>query len=93
MLVGTVGHETLTERMRWWQIRAALRGKQRDARVYWETSRLHAFVVAKLLGSEAEKAQDLFSLPWEKSAQDIPSDDEIEELKRMMADENRRIEN
>lgn len=92
MLVGFVGYDNLMNVMPWWQIRAAIRGREREDHALWETNRLQTYQIAQMMGQKMTKVSDLYSLPWDPKPKML-TDEEIEDLKRMMAEENRRIEN
>lgn len=74
-----------------------MRGYNRRCRDLWSAVRWHAFqVMAAMPYSNLGKAgihkpSDLIELPWDvESDADIPSDEKIEEMRRMLQEENAR---
>lgn len=92
--MGTIGHHTLLYDLKHWQIRAAVRGHYRNQRTAWETARFLALVTASINRDPKKPpltASDLLPLPWEKQeSYNAPTEEEIEELRRMMQEENQR---
>lgn len=94
--MGTIDHHFLMYEMKRWQIRAAIRGRMRRDRTQWESARFISLVIASINRDPKRPplvAKDLITFPWEDSEPlDVPTEDEIEELKRMMREENEKID-
>lgn len=104
ILVGEIGlsrHEVLYE-LRWWEVRAILRGYNRRDRqllslIRWQT---YWLTTAQVGSEQMEKANiygpaDMLTFPWDIKTDDgtpistpQPSDEEIERLRALMREEN-----
>lgn len=77
--------------IRFWEVRRIIRGYRRRQRPSWEQARLNAFYImsamADLSKAGIRSDRDLITFPWEKDApiqSDIPSDEEVEEMRQLM---------
>ena len=74
-----------------------MRGYNRRCRDLWSAVRWHAFQVmaampyCDIAKAGIRKPSDLIELPWDNDTDaDIPSDEKIEEMRRMLQEENAR---
>lgn len=71
-------------RMRWWQIRAAIRGLRRAERTQWTTTRWHAWIILCALGSRIDNAEELIRFPWEKNKSKAELEEEAKKTKELI---------
>ena len=94
--MGSIGHDDLLHHLRRWQIRAAIRGYYRQQRPHYEAARMLGLWTVSCQRSKNSpplKIHDLIKFPWEQERPaDLPTDEEVEELRRMIDEENRQIE-
>lgn len=97
MLVGEIGYnrkEFLYE-LKFWEIRAIIRGYRNREHTAWEASRLNAFFIMSSM-SDLRKGgifrdTDLIKFPWENERAEPgnqPTKKEVEELRELMRREN-----
>ena len=90
MLVGEIGvsHSDFMYRLEYWQVVVIIRGYRRRQQPLWEAARMNAFFsmagTANLAQNGIHTDQDLIRFPWEKERgrQEVPDDDEVEEMRR-----------
>lgn len=91
--MGEIGieHDRFLYGLRHWEIQAIIRGYRRRQRSGWEQARFNAFYImsamADLSKAGIRSDRDLIAFPWEKDTpiqSDIPSDEEVEEMRQMM---------
>ena len=83
--------------LRNWEIQAIIRGYRRRQRPSWEQARLNAYYImsamADLSKAGIRSDLDLITFPWEKDVtkrDSLPSDEEVEEMRKMMKELNER---
>lgn len=96
LLVGEIGYnrkEFLFE-LKFWEIRAIIKGFRKRARTIWESSRLNAYFIMSSM-ADLQKAGihsdlDLVRFPWETDTPsgDQPTAEQIAELKAKMREFN-----
>lgn len=83
--IGVDRHTFLYE-LKHWEILSIIRGYRRRAHTAWETTRWQTFLIAKMLGAKdiGNSPAEWHPMPWEKEAHaaNIPTDEEIEEMRR-----------
>ena len=97
--MGEIGiqHDRFLYGLRHWEIQAIIRGYRRRQRPSWEQARLNAFYVMSAM-TDLSKAgirsdRDLITFPWEQGVtkcDSLPSDEEVEEMRKMMKELNER---
>ena len=90
MLVGEIGIErnTFFNQLRWWEVKAIIRGYNRRHRDLWSATRWQTYniMAAQVGGKELEKAgimspTDLLPLPWDtKDVSKLPTDEEVADM-------------
>ena len=89
MLVGEIGidRHTFFYELRWWEVKAIIRGYNNRYRNLWSSTRWHAYQVmtAQVGSKEMSKAsinspKDLLPLPWEKEPTEPISKADRDEL-------------
>ena len=99
--IGLPRREVLYE-LRWWEVRAILRGYNRRHRDAWSIARWQTYHLMAVSGADLEKAHiysplDLIRFPWDHlpdgdaadtPAPGMPSAEEIEHLRELMRQEN-----
>ena len=97
--MGEIGipHDRFLYGLRHWEIQAIIRGYRRRQRPSWEQARLNAFYImsamADLSKAGIRSDLDLITFPWEKDVtkrDSLPSDEEVEEMRKMMKELNER---
>ena len=96
MLVGEIGinrREFLYE-LRLWEIILITRGYFRRYHPAWEQARLIAYNAAHAFGSKHQPppVQQWLPFPWEKTESDLPTDEEVNEIREMIKRENQEKE-
>ena len=102
--IGLPSREVLYE-LRWWEVRAILRGYNRRHRDAWSIARWQTYHLMAVSGADLEKAHiygpmDLIRFPWDNVKGDdtdsttagMPSAEEIEHLRELMRQENASID-
>lgn len=90
MLVGEIGidRRTFFKDLRWWEVKAIIRGYNRRHRDVWSVARWQTYhlMAAQVGGKELEKAgimspTDLLPLPWDtKAASKLPTEEEVADM-------------
>ena len=92
--MGEIGRDRLEflYEMKWWEIRAIIRGYYRRHRDTWSATRWQTYyIMSAQIGSEAmhksgiNNPTDLLKFPWERIRENMPSDEEIASLQAEMA--------
>ena len=97
MFVGEIGYDrnTFLYVLRWWEVRAILKGYARRDRMSKELQRLTAYCAfyAMRENKSGLTPTQWLALPWEKEEddEDLISEEEAEEYKRMLIAENERM--
>ena len=100
MLVGEIGITTgqFYYGLRWWEIKAIIRGYNRRHRDQWSATRwqtynlMCAFASSKSLHEAGiHSPTDLIKFPWEKEPAPPLTEQEYDELQDLMAAENARL--
>ena len=101
MLVGEIGisrHEFYYE-LKWWEVRSIIRGYNARHHAGWEQARLVAYNAHYCMGAKNTPpvVSEWIKFPWEKDIEtsdggNMPSASDIEEMRRMMREENARLE-
>lgn len=86
--------------MRWWEIKSIIRGYNARHHHGWEQARLIAYNARFCMGSKdpIPPVNEWIKFPWERQTDEEgsptgqPSLSEVEELRRLMAEENARAE-
>lgn len=91
IVVGEIGIDPdKFSRLKWWELRAVIRGYNRRHRHLWSVTRWHAFnIMSAIPYTDLQKAgitkpTDLIKFPWEMEPSAPITDEEAEELKREM---------
>ena len=76
----------------WWEIRCIIRGYHRRHRHAWSSTRWLAFnLMSAQVGSDGmhksgiNSPTDLLKFPWERTDNELPTEDDIAEMQQMMA--------
>lgn len=95
--IGYNRHEFMYE-MKWWEIRCIIRGYNRRARHLWSATRWQTYHLLSVAPVDLKKHGingpiDLLKFPWETDEESggggsMPTDEEIAEMRRMIAEEN-----
>ena len=94
--IGISRHEFYYE-LKWWEVRAIIRGYNARHHAGWEQARLVAYNAHYCMGAKNTPpvVSEWIKFPWEKdieeSSGDMPSASDIEEMRRMMREENERL--
>ena len=87
--------------LRWWEARSIIRGYNRRARhlwsaTRWQTYNLMCVSMANIKRAGIYRPTDLIKFPWERDVPEgggnMPTKSEVEEMRRMMMEENARAE-
>ena len=97
--IGFPRREFLFE-LKWWEVLSILRGYNNRNREMWSATRWQTYNLMCVSMADLKKAgiyrpTDLIRFPWEKDIPDIiegPSKQEVEEMRRIMREENARAE-
>lgn len=95
MFVGEIGgnRDEFLYRLKWWEVRAVIRGYLHRYRHLWEIGRVCAYASAHCMGSKIPPPPPRQWMPfaWEKhraAGGTQPTEKEIEELRQMIISEN-----
>lgn len=92
ILVGTIGHHTLLYTLRYWHIRAAIRGYYRAQRPTFEAARLLGLWTVSCQRSPDSPPlhlTDLIPYPWDTHQQKEPEEDDPQQLQALLAEARR----
>ncbi len=83
--IGIPRHEFLHV-LRWWEIRCIIRGSGGRHRHAWSIARWQTFHLMACSGVDLKNAginrpSDLIKFPWDTAYGDIPTDEDVEDLK------------
>ena len=97
MLVGEIGisrHEFYYE-LRWWEVRAIIRGYRKRYHPGWEQARLVAYNAHYCMGSKTTPpiVSEWLPFTWEKeeSIESKLTESDISEMQKMINEENKRL--
>ena len=96
--IGISRHEFYYE-LKWWEVKSVIRGYNARHHAGWEQARLVAYNAHYCMGSKTTPpvVSEWIKFPWEKDIEtsdggNMPSASDIEEMRRMMREENARLE-
>lgn len=91
MLVGEIGipRREVLEELKLWEIVLITRGYFKRYHPGWEQARLIAYNAAHAFGSKHQPppVTQWLPFPWESSRNDLPSDDEVNEIREAIRQE------
>lgn len=89
--MGEIGIERTTAlfELKLWEIHAIVDGYRRRARNLWEATRWQTFHILAALGCKLRKPEELQRFPWEIDMEDLPTRDEVEELREDLKNWNK----
>jgi hypothetical protein len=91
--VGEIGfsYDRFLYGLMWWEVRSIIRGYNNRHHPGWEQARLIAYNAAHAFGSKHQPppVTQWLPFPWEKAVTDLPSDDEVNEIREAIRQEER----
>ena len=81
--------------LKWWEVRSIIRGYNRRHRNLWSSTRWQTYWLVKCSMADTSKITsptDIMQFPWEKVKDNLPSQEEIDQMQAEMAAINANIQ-